>query len=158
MGHGQDLLLSWKTAGTSSEISEDIFLNAWFFAEIRCLLTWRPFVFCFFWSFFSQKFCTFSSKDLFLFFSKKKKFRGPFFWESLHLVFLALSIPVLGFKRICPREVGPWPWIFFVFLASKVVTLTPHLTINPLSHRSKLICPKKQLSKLTQLRKRKNKS
>ena len=26
---------------------------------------------------------------------------------------LALTIPDLGLERVCPRKIGPWPWIFF---------------------------------------------
>ena len=34
--------------------------------------------------------------------------------KTLFLRSLALAsiIPVLGLERICPRKVGPWPWIF----------------------------------------------
>ena len=34
--------------------------------------------------------------------------------------------PVLGLERVCPRKVRPWPWprIFFVFLASSLVSET----------------------------------
>ena len=33
--------------------------------------------------------------------------------------------PVLGLERVCPRKVCPWPWprIFFVYLASSLVSL-----------------------------------
>ena len=42
---------------------------------------------------------------------------------------LPSSLSVLGFKRVCPRKVGPWPWprILFESLASNVGWLTPPL-------------------------------
>ena len=44
---------------------------------------------------------------------------------------LASSIPVLGLERFCPRKGCPWPWprIFFVSLASSLVSSTPPLQI-----------------------------
>ena len=54
-----------------------------------------------------------------------------FFWRALALVSLALasSIPVLGLESVCPRKGCPWPWprIFFVSLASSLVSSTPPL-------------------------------
>ena len=46
----------------------------------------------------------------------EKPFRRPFFWKTLAAVSLALSIPVLGFVRVCPRKDRPWPRIFFCVL------------------------------------------
>ena len=44
---------------------------------------------------------------------------------------LASSIPVLGLESVCPRKGCPWPWpwprIFFVSLASSLVSSTPPL-------------------------------
>ena len=42
---------------------------------------------------------------------------------------LASSIPVLSLERVCPRKGCPWPRIFYVFLASNLVSSTPHLLI-----------------------------
>ena len=42
---------------------------------------------------------------------------------------LASSIPVLGLERVCPRKGCPWPRIFFVSLASSLVSSTPPLVI-----------------------------
>ena len=44
---------------------------------------------------------------------------------------LASTIPVLGFKRVCLRKVGPWPRIFLVLglACSRVVSLTALLLI-----------------------------
>ena len=51
--------------------------------------------------------------------------------ENLCSRSLALTIPVLGLERVCPRKVYPLPWprIFFesLALASKVVFSTPSL-------------------------------
>ena len=49
--------------------------------------------------------------------------------EKLCPWFLAPSVLVLGLKRVCHRKVGPWSWIFFEFLASKVVCSTIPLLI-----------------------------
>ena len=43
---------------------------------------------------------------------------------------LASSIPVLGLERVCPRKGCPWPRIFFVSLASSLVSSTPPLQFN----------------------------
>ena len=58
-----------------------------------------------------------------------------FFLESTCALFpwslaLASSIPVLGLESVCPRKGCPWPWprIFFVSLASSLVSSTPPLT------------------------------
>ena len=54
-----------------------------------------------------------------------------FFGKPLRLCpwSLASSIPVLGLERVCPRKGCPWPWprIFFVSLASSLVSSTPPL-------------------------------
>ena len=44
---------------------------------------------------------------------------------------LASSIHVLGLKKVCPRKGCPWPWrqIFFVFLASSLVSSTLSLNV-----------------------------
>ena len=49
---------------------------------------------------------------------------------------LTSSIPVLGPERVCPQEVGPWPWFwnFFESLASNFGSSTPPLLCN-LSHQ-----------------------
>ena len=66
--------------------------------------------------------------------SPEKNFWRPIFrGEHLRLCpwFLALasSIPVLGLERVCPRRGCPWPWprMFFVSLASSLVSSTPPL-------------------------------
>ena len=59
-----------------------------------------------------------------------------FFWRALALVSLNLG---LGLESVCPRKGCPWPWprIFFVSLASNLVSSTPPLmhtlTREPLS-------------------------
>ena len=59
-----------------------------------------------------------------------------FFGEHLCLcprpLALASSIPVLGLESVCPRKGCPWPWppIFFVSLASSLVSSTPPLLIR----------------------------
>ena len=52
----------------------------------------------------SRKICDFLREDLF-----------SFLGEHLRVVSLALSIPVLGLGKVCPRKVGNWSWarIFF---------------------------------------------
>ena len=75
-------------------------------------------------------------EDLFFFFwrsPEKFLWRPFFFWRALALVSLALSwsIPVLCLERVCPRKGCPWPRIFFVSLASSLVSSTP-----PLLHSS----------------------
>ena len=42
---------------------------------------------------------------------------------------LGPSIPVLGLESVCPQKGCPWPWprIFFVPLASSLVSSTPPL-------------------------------
>ena len=56
-----------------------------------------------------------------------------FFGEHLRLcpwsLALASSIPVLGLESVCPRKGCPWPRIFFVSLASSLVSSTPLLLI-----------------------------
>ena len=61
-----------------------------------------------------------------------EKFFGDlffFFGEHLRLCpwFLASSIPVLGLENVCPRKGCPWPRIFFVSLASSLVSSTAPL-------------------------------
>ena len=70
---------------------------------------------------------------------QQKKFLKTFFFgEHLRLCpwFLALasSIPVFGLERVCPRKGCPWPWIFFVSLASSLVSSTP-----PLLRRTRIV-------------------
>ena len=52
-----------------------------------------------------------------------------FFGEHLRLcpwsLALASSTPVLGLESVCPRKGCPWPRIFFVSLASSLVSSTP---------------------------------
>ena len=45
---------------------------------------------------------------------------------------LASSIPVLDLESVCPQKGCPWPWprIFFVSLASSLVSSTPPLVGN----------------------------
>ena len=52
-----------------------------------------------------------------------------FFEEHLRLCpwSLASSIPVLGLESVCPGKGCPWPRIFFVSLASSLVSSTPPL-------------------------------
>ena len=47
--------------------------------------------------------------------------------EKLCPLPLASAVSVLGLERVCPRKVGPWPQIFFEFLALNVVSSTPSL-------------------------------
>ena len=59
----------------------------------------------------------------------EKFLRRPFFfffWRALGLVSLALAsnIPILGLESVCPRKGCPWPRIFFVSLASSLVSST----------------------------------
>ena len=75
----------------------------------------------------------------------KNFFENLFFGEHLRLcpwsLALALSIPVLGLKRVCPSKGCPWPclWprIFFVSLAlaSNFVSSTPPLVVTLLDIR-----------------------
>ena len=48
---------------------------------------------------------------------------------------LASNIPVLGLESVCPRKVGPWPWlrIFFCVLGLEVCVLdsTPADGVTP---------------------------
>ena len=90
-----------------------------FFVEIA----WKIFVkTSLFFFFFGDRLKNFS-EDLF------------FFWRALALVSLALasSIPVLGLESVCPRKgcpwLWPWPRIFFVFLATSLVSSTPPLIL-----------------------------
>ena len=59
-----------------------------------------------------------------------------FFGEHLRLcpwsLALASSIPVLGLESVCPRKGCPWPWprIFFVSLASSLVSSTSPLLLT----------------------------
>ena len=52
---------------------------------------------------------------------------------------LASSIPVLGLESVCPRKGCPWPWprIFFVSLASSLVSSTPPLVFSIMQRRLK---------------------
>ena len=52
----------------------------------------------------SRKICDFLREDLI------------FSWSCEHLRIVSLSIPVLGFERVCPGKVVNWSWprIFFV--------------------------------------------
>ena len=43
------------------------------------------------------------------------KRRISFLETICKIVSLSSRIPVFGLERVCPREVGPWPRIFFVF-------------------------------------------
>ena len=54
----------------------------------------------------SRKNCDFLREDVF------------FLGKHLRVVSLALSIPVLGLEKVCPRKVGNWSWaqIFFCVL------------------------------------------
>ena len=81
---------------------------------------------------------------------EKLLWRIVFFGEHLRLCpwSLALSIPVLGLERVYPRQGCPWPWprIFFVSLASSLVSSTPTLVLHALStaYRNvgkKVFCP-----------------
>ena len=58
--------------------------------------------------------------------SPEKNFEDFFFWRTLAPVSLVLG---LGLERFCPRKGCPWPWprIFFVSLASSLVSSTPPL-------------------------------
>ena len=76
--------------------------------------------------------------DLFFFFffeiSPEKNFlKTVFFFKSTCACVLALasSISVLGFERVCSRKSCSWPWprIFFVSLASRLVSSTPPLLV-----------------------------
>ena len=79
----------------------------------------------------------------------KNFLEGDFFWRSpekflwrLSFLFyflehlrlcpwsLASNIPVLGLESVCPRKGCPWPWIFFVSLATSLVYATPPLFIS----------------------------
>ena len=64
--------------------------------------------------------------------SPEKIFGRLFFWRTLAPVSLALvsTIPVLGLERVYPQKGCPWPWMFFVSLASSLVSLTPPLLIS----------------------------
>ena len=69
-------------------------------------------------------------EDLFFWRSPEKFLRRPFFFgEHLRLCpwSLASSIPVLGLESVCLRKGCPWPRIFFVSLASSLVSSTPPL-------------------------------
>ena len=66
-----------------------------------------------------------------------EKFFGKRFFFGEHLglcpwsLALASSISVLGLESVCPRKGCPWPWswpkMFFVSLASSLVSSTPPL-------------------------------
>ena len=75
-------------------------------------------------------------ENVFLWRSPEKFLRRPFFFleSACVLWFLALasSIPVLGLESVCPRKGCPWPRIFFVSLASSLVSSTPPLASRPL--------------------------
>ena len=107
MGHGHDLfsLYLGKRQKPRRKFAKTFWRTPDFFAQNRRLLARR----LFFWR-------------------SEKNFRKPFFFGE-HLRLVSLSILILGFERVCSREVGPWPWprIFFVLLAlaSKVVSSTP---------------------------------
>ena len=64
----------------------------------------------------------------------KNFFEDLFCGEPLRLCpwFLASSIPVHGLERVCLRKGCPWPWprIFFVSLASSLVSSTSPLFIT----------------------------
>ena len=80
------------------------------------------------------KFCgaleKFFGKRFFVEIAWKMFIKTFFFGEHLRLcpLFLASSIPVLGLESIFPRKGCPWPRIFFVSLASSLVSSTPPLT------------------------------
>ena len=67
-------------------------------------------------------------EDLFFWRSPKKFLSRPFFFFGEHLrlypwsLAMASSIPVLGLESVCPRKGCPWPRIFFVSLASSLVS------------------------------------
>ena len=52
---------------------------------------------------------------------------------------LASSIPVLGLERVCLRKGCPWPRIFFVSLASSLVSSTPPLMFWLLTFKSLIL-------------------
>ena len=58
--------------------------------------------------------------------SPQKNFED-FFLRTLEPV--SLSVSVLGLERFCLRKGCPWPRIFFVSLASSLVSSTPPLQI-----------------------------
>ena len=82
----------------------------------------------------SRKIRDFLREDLFFFFF--------FLGEHLRVVSLALSIPVLGLEKVCPRKVGNWSWarIFFVSLASSLVSSTPPLGGSTSTSKLRLSC------------------
>ena len=67
----------------------------------------------------SLKFCRSPEKifwkPIFLEIAWKKILRPFFFLKTLAPVSLALSIPVPGLERVCPRKGCPWFWIFLCF-------------------------------------------
>ena len=76
-------------------------------------------------------------EDLFFFWDRLKTFCEDIFFFFLEStcalcpwsLALASSIPVLGLESVCPRKGCPWPWprIYFVSLASSLVSSTPPL-------------------------------
>ena len=60
-------------------------------------------------------------EDLFLLESTCPFVLGPWPWPRAFLS-LASSIPVLGLESVCSRKGCPWPRIFFVSLASSLVS------------------------------------
>ena len=87
------------------------------------------------------KFCR-SAERIFsrlFFLDRLKKIFEDLFLRTLVFVSLVLtsSIPVLGLESVCPRKGCSWPWswpqIFFVSLASSLVSSTPPLFISQLT-------------------------
>ena len=64
-------------------------------------------------------------REKFVFFLRENVFF--LFEKHLRVVSLALSIPVFGFDRVCPRKVGLGLGFFFIYLASIVVSSNPPL-------------------------------
>ena len=79
-------------------------------------------------------------RPFFFFWRSPEKFLCRLFFFGEHLCLcpwslaLASSIPVLGLESVCPRKGYPWPWpqIFFVSLASSLVSSTPPLPLHDL--------------------------
>ena len=83
--------------------------------------------------FFGKRFVVEIARKIFV-----KTFLFFFFGEHLRSLALASSIPVLGLESVCPRKGCPWPWprIFFVSLASSLVSSTPPLVRYKIRHNS----------------------
>ena len=92
------------------------FFGKRFFVEIARKIFVKPF---FFYLFFGDRLKNFCD-DLFFFFGEHLRLCP---WSLA----LASSISVLGLESVCPRKGCPWPRIFFVSLASSLVSSTPPL-------------------------------